>query len=183
MRRCRGVGAAAVGGFAVVLLAVSGAANLASMSISQTVVQLLAPDRDRGRVLGLYGVSANGLRLGSGFTVGLLGAWIGLTASLAWSAAALCLGTVVAGLVVWAARDGRPWTAPSVGLVAGGALGNVADRLRHGAVTDFLDFHAAGHHWPAFNLADAAIVAGVALLVAAGGRGGPAPAPNPAARS
>ena len=99
-----------------------------------------------------------------------------------WLLSALALA-VVAGLVVWAARDGRPWTAPSVGLVAGGALGNVADRLRHGAVTDFLDFHAAGHHWPAFNLADAAIVAGVALLVAAGGRGGPAPAPNPAARS
>ena len=99
-----------------------------------------------------------------------------------WLLSALALA-VVAGLVVWAARDRRPWTAPPVGLVAGGALGNVADRLRHGAVTDFLDFHAAGHHWPAFNLADAAIVAGVALLVAAGGRGGPALAPAPAARS
>ena len=99
-----------------------------------------------------------------------------------WLLSALALA-VVAGLVAWAARDLRPWTAPAVGLVAGGALGNVADRLRHGAVTDFLDFHAAGHHWPAFNLADTAIVVGVALLVAAGGRGGPAPAPSPAARS
>ena len=99
-----------------------------------------------------------------------------------WGVATASLA-VVAGLVAWAVRDRRRWTAPSVGLVAGGALGNVADRLRHGAVTDFLDFHAAGHHWPAFNLADAAIVVGVALLVAAGGRGGPAPAPNPAARS
>ena len=80
-------------------------------------------------------------------------------------------------------RERRRVLDPPVGLVAGGALGNVADRLRHGAVTDFLDFHAAGHHWPAFNLADAAIVAGVALLVAAGWRGGPALAPAPAARS
>jgi hypothetical protein len=58
---------------------------------------------------------------------------------------------------------------PRSGSSRGGALGNVADRLRHGAVTDFLDFHAAGHHWPAFNLADTAIVVGVALLVVAGG--------------
>ncbi|GAA0592250.1 signal peptidase II [Craurococcus roseus] len=99
-----------------------------------------------------------------------------------WLLSALALA-VVAGLVTWAARDRRPWTAPSVGLVAGGALGNVADRLRHGAVTDFLDFHAAGHHWPAFNLADAAIFVGVALLVLAGGRGEPARAPTSAARS
>ncbi|MFD1721994.1 MFS transporter [Amnibacterium endophyticum] len=89
---------------ALLLLFVGGAANLASMSISQTVVQLLAPPAERGRVIGLYGVSANGLRLGSGFTVGLLGAAIGVGASLAASAAALCIGTVVAG---WFALRGR----------------------------------------------------------------------------
>lgn len=50
-------------------------------------------------------------------------------------------------------------------LVLGGALGNVIDRLRFGAVVDFLDFHVAGWHWPAFNVADAAISVGVALLV------------------
>ena len=72
-------------------------ANLASMSIGQTVVQLLAPPADRGRVVGLYGVSANGLRAGSGFTVGLLGAVIGIHWSLGLSAAALCVGTVAAG--------------------------------------------------------------------------------------
>lgn len=51
------------------------------------------------------------------------------------------------------------------GLVVGGALGNVIDRLRQGAVTDFLDFHAYGWHWPAFNFGDIAIVSGVALLL------------------
>jgi hypothetical protein len=68
------------------------------MSIGQTVVQLLAPPADRGRVIGVYGVSANGLRAGSGFTVGLLGAQLGVHWSLGLSAAALCLGTVAAGL-------------------------------------------------------------------------------------
>lgn len=50
-------------------------------------------------------------------------------------------------------------------LVLGGALGNVIDRLRFGAVVDFLDFHFAGWHWPAFNVADSAIVVGVILLL------------------
>lgn len=50
-------------------------------------------------------------------------------------------------------------------LVMGGALGNVIDRIRFGAVVDFVDLHAAGWHWPAFNVADSAISAGVALLI------------------
>jgi lipoprotein signal peptidase len=50
--------------------------------------------------------------------------------------------------------------------VVGGAIGNVVDRVRFGAVADFLDFHAWGWHWYVFNLADAAIVVGVALLIA-----------------
>ena len=50
-------------------------------------------------------------------------------------------------------------------LILGGALGNVIDRIRFGAVADFLDVHAAGWHWPAFNVADSAISVGVALLI------------------
>jgi len=50
-------------------------------------------------------------------------------------------------------------------LILGGALGNVIDRIRFGAVVDFLDVHAAGWHWPAFNVADSAISAGVVLLI------------------
>jgi MFS family permease len=82
---------------ALALLFLGGIANLASMSIGQTIVQLRAAPADRGRVVGLYGVSANGLRAGSGFTVGILGVAIGIHASLGFSAAALCLGTVAAG--------------------------------------------------------------------------------------
>lgn len=50
-------------------------------------------------------------------------------------------------------------------LILGGALGNVIDRVWIGAVVDFLDFHAAGHHFPAFNVADSAITCGAALLI------------------
>jgi len=53
----------------------------------------------------------------------------------------------------------------ALALILGGALGNVIDRLRFGAVVDFLDFHAAGYHWPAFNVADSAITIGVALML------------------
>jgi signal peptidase II len=53
----------------------------------------------------------------------------------------------------------------ALALVLGGALGNVIDRVRFGAVVDFLDFHFAGWHWPAFNVADSAITVGVILLI------------------
>ena len=82
---------------ALVLLFVGGVANLASMSISQTVVQLLAPPGERGRVVGLYGIAANGLRMGSGLTVGLLGQAIGVAPALAWSSGTLLAGTLIAG--------------------------------------------------------------------------------------
>jgi signal peptidase II len=53
----------------------------------------------------------------------------------------------------------------ALSLVLGGAIGNVIDRVRLGAVLDFLDFHAFGYHWPAFNVADIAISSGAVLLV------------------
>ena len=56
-------------------------------------------------------------------------------------------------------------TAIAVGMIIGGALGNVLDRVRFGAVTDFLDFHVAGYHWPAFNVADSGIVIGAGMLI------------------
>ena len=89
---------------ALAMLLIGGIANLASMSIGQTIVQLLAPPADRGRVIGLYGVSANGLRAGSGFTVGILGAAVGIHWSLGLSSVALCLGTLAAGIYALRSR-------------------------------------------------------------------------------
>lgn len=73
---------------------------------------------------------------------------------------------IVAGLLVWAMRTVRPTETISLGLIAGGAIGNVLDRMRQGAVTDFLDFHIGSWHWPAFNMADTMITIGVVLLIA-----------------
>jgi len=64
-------------------------------------------------------------------------------------------------------RKDHPFYGPALALIAGGAIGNVIDRVRFGAVVDFLDFYVAGHHWPAFNVADSAITVGVALFLLA----------------
>jgi signal peptidase II len=75
---------------------------------------------------------------------------------------------VVALLLGWLRRVDDPLTATGLGLIIGGAIGNVIDRVRFGAVIDFLDFHALGWHWPAFNVADSAICVGALLLVVDG---------------
>lgn len=80
-----------------------------------------------------------------------------------WSLSALA-GIICIGLAVMLVRATNRIEAVSYGAIIGGALGNVVDRLRFGAVTDFLDFYVGSLHWPAFNLADVFVVGGVALL-------------------
>ena len=77
----------------LLLLVVGGMGSLAAQSIGHTVVQLLAPPAERGRVLGVYSMSSGGMRAGSGFTVGVVGAAIGLHLSLALSSSVLVLAT------------------------------------------------------------------------------------------
>ncbi|WP_255448409.1 signal peptidase II [Telmatospirillum sp. J64-1] len=72
---------------------------------------------------------------------------------------------IVIGLLFWLRKAEGRLVPLALGLVIGGALGNVIDRARFGAVADFLDFHAFGYHWPAFNIADAGIVVGAGLLL------------------
>jgi len=80
---------------------------------------------------------------------------------------------IVAILVVWLIRAGSAVVVFALVLVIGGALSNVIDRVVFGAVVDFIDIHAFGWHWPAFNLADMSIVAGTALLLYDGLFGSP----------
>ncbi len=72
---------------------------------------------------------------------------------------------VAGGLVVWLRRVQSQWLGAAIGLIIGGAVGNAIDRIRLGAVADFFDFYAFGFHWFAFNIADAAIVGGVAFII------------------
>ena len=71
-------------------------------------------------------------------------------------------------IIIWLLRQSKttPNTpAIALALILGGALGNVIDRIYHGFVVDFLDFHLKGYHWPSFNIADSAICIGAALFI------------------
>jgi signal peptidase II len=80
---------------------------------------------------------------------------------------------IVVGLALWLRRAETPVLRAGIGLVIGGAVGNVIDRVIRGAVVDFLDFYIGDWHWFAFNVADAAICLGVVALLLDGllGRG------------
>lgn len=73
--------------------------------------------------------------------------------------------TIVVFLLAWLWRSTAVWDIVGIGMVIGGALGNLIDRVRVGAVTDFLDFYVGQYHWPAFNLADTGIAMGVGLIL------------------
>jgi signal peptidase II len=80
--------------------------------------------------------------------------------------ALLALTLAVVGLLTWwLLRSRSVLPAVGLGLIIGGALGNAIDRLAHGAVVDYLDLHLLGRHFFVFNIADAAINVGVALLI------------------
>jgi len=79
----------------------------------------------------------------------------------------IALALAAAALIVWLLRkhSGQPLFCFALALILGGAVGNLIDRALVGEVVDFLDFHAFGWHWPAFNLADSAITCGAVLLI------------------
>jgi lipoprotein signal peptidase len=96
-----------------------------------------------------------------GVTFGLLN---GLGAWSHFVLAAIALA-VVGALCLWLRRADNALSALAIGAIAGGAVGNVIDRLRFGAVVDFIHAHIGGWSWYVFNIADAAIVCGVAVLI------------------
>jgi signal peptidase II len=91
-----------------------------------------------------------------------------LSAASGWQGTLfLVIGIAASVFIVWLlARHGKQKLfSTALALILGGALGNVIDRIAYGHVIDFLDFHLGGWHWPAFNVADSAIVCGAALLI------------------
>jgi signal peptidase II len=92
------------------------------------------------------------------------------------------LAVAISAAIVWTLRrhHREPVTALALALVLGGALGNLYDRVSLGHVVDFLLFHAGGHGFPAFNVADSAITVGVAILIWDGVRPAGSRSPRPA---
>lgn len=82
----------------------------------------------------------------------------------------VAVALIAAAVVSWMLwrHPARTLLCGGLALILGGALGNLWDRLAWGAVADFLDFHAFGWHWPAFNVADSAITVGAAILIVEG---------------
>ena len=86
---------------------------------------------------------------------GNLGAWI----------LSIVAMIIVVMLFWWLRKENNRVLQIALGLIMGGAIGNVIDRLRFGAVFDFLDFHIADYHWPAFNAADSCICVGATIII------------------
>jgi signal peptidase II len=103
------------------------------------------------------------LVLNPGLAFGLLG---GVPSAWRWVVAALSLiALAVLARVALRVIPAGGWVGRlAIGLIFGGAVGNLVDRARFGAVVDFIDVYWRGWHWPAFNVADSAITVGVALL-------------------
>jgi len=103
------------------------------------------------------------LVMNTGLAFGLLS---GLPAAWRWVVALLSIAAliVLARVAVRVLADGGWFSHLSVALIFGGAVGNLVDRARLGAVVDFVDVHYRGYHWPAFNVADSAITIGVIFL-------------------
>ncbi len=68
-------------------------------------------------------------------------------------------------MLIWLYRNKNIYLTYAIAFIIGGAIGNLFDRLKYGAVADFLDFHLASYHWPAFNIADSFVFIGVAMLL------------------
>jgi signal peptidase II len=115
------------------------------------------PDRPPTPVIGPFWLS---MVWNKGVSFGVLNIEAGWTR---WALAGFALA-VAGGLAVWVRRLEKPMLAIAVGLIMGGAVGNAIDRLRFGAVADFLDFSRLDFPW-IFNVADSAITVGSVLLI------------------
>lgn len=141
---------AALGGIVVIL----------DQAAKWLALRRLPPGVPVGVIDGVFSLT---LVMNPGLAFGMLGTvpsgWRWVVALLSIAALAV-LATLARRLL----PEGGPVAAVAIGLIFGGAAGNLVDRARFGAVVDFLDVYWRGWHWPAFNVADSAISVGVALL-------------------
>ena len=141
---------AALGGIVVIL----------DQAAKWLALRRLPPGRPVDVIDGLFSLT---LVMNPGLAFGMLGT---VPSGWRWVVALLSIGAL-AVLAMLARRllpEGGLVAAVAIGMIFGGAAGNLIDRARFGAVVDFLDVYWRGWHWPAFNVADSAISVGVALL-------------------
>lgn len=139
-------------GFAVILLAV--AADQASKTWIDYHLMAQQPQA-YGEYFNLVKVWNSGVSFSMFSNHGRLGAVVLCAAAL----------IVCVFLLRWMLKEHNKIKIVSLGLIIGGAVGNVIDRVRFEAVLDFLDFHYQNHHWPAFNVADTCICIGAFILI------------------
>jgi signal peptidase II len=142
------------------IVVIAGAVVVLDQITKLAALERLAPGVAIPLIDGLLSLT---LVMNSGLAFGLLA---GLPATWRWLVALLSIvALIVLARVAVRVLAGGGWSARlSVALIFGGAVGNLIDRARFGAVVDFVDAHYRGYHWPAFNVADSAITVGVALL-------------------
>lgn len=141
------------------------------LGLSIAAVAFVLDQLSKWAVQNLFSGSFDGWSLGTFFN--LVEAWnTGISFSLFSNngvlGTVLLIGValiVVIVLLYWLSKEKLSLMQTALGLIIGGALGNIIDRVRFGAVYDFLDFYYAKWHWPAFNLADSFICIGAALIL------------------
>lgn len=145
-------------------MVLAAAVGLAVLVLDQATKLLALASLGPGRPVSVIdGFLALVLVLNPGIAFGIFGAtppgWRWLVALLS-----LCALSILAVLSARLLPAGGVPAALGLGLIFGGAVGNLIDRGRFGAVVDFIDFYWRGYHWPAFNVADSAITVGAGLL-------------------
>ncbi len=137
---------------------------------------LLLDQLSKQWILWVFSVSGQFIEITEFFNLALVwntGISFGLLAEHRQPYLLVTAALVIVGILLgWLHKNTCRLTGWGLGLVIGGASGNIIDRVRFGAVVDFLDFHIGPYHWPAFNIADSAIFIGVVLLCAGSMVGG-----------
>ncbi len=142
--------------------------RISMVGILSASVALLSDQVTKMIVVGNASVLAKGIEVFPGFDLMFFrndGVTFGMLAGFPWWGLTLLALGICCWLVRLLLQTQSQLEALAYGAIIGGALGNVIDRIRFQAVTDFLDFHIGDLHWPAFNLADVFVVSGLAVLI------------------